>query len=190
MKYKRDVRFGEPISDSVIEEMSRKKYALKSYANMKWVLAMYRAWCWSRNRLYPGSINVDMDNVGTITKHGLVHDVSRFILETRKCDGSEFPPRTLKHILLILQMYLHSVGFVYQLLDDVEFIAVRNCLDNKMKENAKKGLGRKVHKADPLEPHHLEILWDKGFLGIDTPRKLSDTLLFPLRYKFQFEGRC
>ena len=41
LKYWRDVRFGEPIPDSVIDEMSKKKYALKSYANMKWCLAMF-----------------------------------------------------------------------------------------------------------------------------------------------------
>ena len=76
MKYRHDVRFGEPIPDSVINKMSKKKYALKSYAKIKWCLAMYRAWRWSRNRLYPGSI--------TVTKNGLVHNLSHFIVETRK----------------------------------------------------------------------------------------------------------
>ena len=33
MKYRHDVQFGEPIPDSVINKMSKKKYALKLYAN-------------------------------------------------------------------------------------------------------------------------------------------------------------
>ena len=188
MKYRRDVRFGEPIPDSIIDEMSRKKYALKSYANMKWCLAMYRAWMWLRNRIYPGSITVDLDNIGTISKEALVHDLSHFIVETRKKNGEEFPPKTLKHIILMIQMYLSSVGLVYEFLEDQCFIGLRNCLDNKMKINAKKGLGRHVRKADPLEPEHLEKLWDGGYLGVDTPRKLSNTILFLLGINFSLHA--
>ena len=51
LKFHCDQRFGLPIPDSVIEEMSAKKYAKKSYRNVKWVLAMYRAWKWERNRM-------------------------------------------------------------------------------------------------------------------------------------------
>ena len=130
---------------------------------------MFRAWRWNRNRVFPGSITVDLDDISTITKQGLVHDLSHFIVETRKQDGSEFPPKTLKHIVLVIQMYLSSIGLDYEFLEDVAFKGLSNCLDNKMKEDAKMGLGCKVRKADPLEPEHMEELWAKGFLGVDTP---------------------
>ena len=84
----------------------------------------------------------------------------------------------------MIQMYLSSVGLVFEFLDDSSFMGLRNCLDNKMKDNAKKGLGRKVCKADPFEPQHLEKLWEGGFLGVDTPCKLSDTILFLLGINF------
>ena len=184
LKYRRDIRFGEPIPDAVIEEMSKKKYALKSYANMKWCLAMFKSWKWERNRVYPGQITVDLEDVSTFSKAALVHDLSRFIVETRKRDGSEFPPKMLKHIILIIQMYLKSIGFVYEFLEDPEFNRLTNCLDNKMKQNAAKGLGRTVRKAEPLEPHHLKELWEGGYLGHDTPRKLTDTLLFLIGINF------
>ena len=177
MKYRRDVRFGEPIPDGVIEDMSKKKYALKSYANMKWCVAMFRAWKFNRNSLYPGSITLDLDDVSTFTNENFVYGLSRFIVETRKKDGSEFPPKTLKQIILLIQMYLKSLGFIYEFLEDVSFAGLTNCLDNKMKLNASKGLGRKVRKAEPLEAYHIDALWKGGYLGDDQPQKLLDTML-------------
>ena len=177
LKYRRDVHFGEPIPDNVVEEMRKKKYTLKSYANMKWCIAMYKAWSLQRSRIFPGSIKVDLENVGTFSKANLVHDLSRFILETRKKNGEEFPPKTLKHIILIIQMYLSSLGFVYEFLEDPDFNRLTNCLDNKMKQNAKLGLGRTVKKAEPLEYWHLQRLWELNILGSDNPRQLTDTLL-------------
>ena len=97
-----------------------------------------------------------------ITKELLVHDLSRFIMETRKKDGTEFPPKMLKHILLMVQMYLSSIGLEYEFLEYVTFKGLSNCLDNKMKQNAKLGLGGKVHKADPLEPPAYRSSLGKG----------------------------
>ena len=118
----------------MIEEMSSKKYSEKSYRNMKWVLAMYRAWRWENNRIGKyDPITVDLDDTSTLSKEGLVFALSRFICETRKKDGTEFPPKTLKHIILIIQMYLSSLGIVYEFLDDPEFRKLAMCVDNKMK---------------------------------------------------------
>ena len=148
MEFCRDRRFGSPVPDYVIDEMSSKKYAEKSYRNMKWVLAMYCAWRWEWNRIPTlENIDVDLDDKSTFTKEALVHALSRFICETRKKDGSEFPPKILKHIILIVQMYLSSLGFVYEFLEDPEFRKLSMCLDNKMKQNAAMGLGRAMKKA-------------------------------------------
>ena len=122
MKYSHDRKFGNPIPDDVIEQMSSKKYAEKSYRNIRWCLAMNRAWRWERNRIGKfAPIEVGLDDVKTLSKEGLVYALSHFICETRKKDGSEFPPKTLKHILLIIQMHLSSVGIVYEFLDDPAF---------------------------------------------------------------------
>ena len=152
LKFCRDQRFGLPIPDSVIEEMSAKKYAKKSYRNVKWVLAMYCAWKWECNRM-PNldKIYIDLENSETFTVEGLVYSLSHFICEAHKCDGSEFPPKTLKYIILIVQMHLKSLGFVYNFLDDPAFHKLMMCLDNKMKENAAKGLGHTICKAETLD---------------------------------------
>ena len=69
-------------------------------------------------------------------------------------------------------------------LEDPEFNWLTNCLDNKMKMNAAKGLGNNVRKAEPLKSHHLNKLWDRGFLSHDNPYKLTDTLLFLIGITF------
>ena len=184
LKYRCDVRFGVPIPNHIIDKMSKKKYAFKSYANMKWCIAMYKAWKFNRDRIIPGSVTLDLDDVSTFSKDVIVKDVSRFIVETRKKDGSEFPLKTLKQIVLLVQMYLKSLGFVFEFLEDLAFAGLTNCLDNKMKQTAARGLGRKVRKADPMLGEHMEILWKGNCLGEDTPQKLLDTMLFLIGINF------
>ena len=177
LKYKNDLRLGEPIPDHVVDEMSKKKYALKTYAQMKWCVGMYHVWKFQRNQLYPGSIKLDLEDVSTFTMDNIVSDVSRFILEIRKRNGDEFPPKSLKHIVLVLQMHFASLGFQYEFLDDPKFSKLTNCLDNKMKLNASKGLGRKKRQAEVLEPEEIRLLWEKRLLGDHSPQALLDTLL-------------
>ena len=67
-------------------------------------------------------------------------------------------------------MHLKSLGFVYNFLDDPAFHKLTMCLDNKMKENAAKGLGRTVHKAETLDVSHIAKLWEDVFWEIQIQR--------------------
>ena len=146
---------------------------------------MFRAWHWQRNRI-PGfdKIHLDLDKTETYDKDDVVFALSRFICEVRKKNGDEFPPKTLKHIIITVQMHFHGVGFAWYLLEDPDFLRLAMVLDNKMKENASKGLGRIVRKAEPLDADDIKMMWEKGVLGEDSPRKLSDTVLFLLGLNF------
>ena len=127
---------------------------------------------------------MDLDNSETFDKDDAVFALSRFICEVHKKNGDDFPPKTLKHIIISVQMHFHGVGFAWYLLEDPDFLRLAMVLDNKMKENASKGLGRIVRKAEPLDANDIKMMWEKGVLGEDTPRKLSDTVLFLLGLNF------
>ena len=101
----------------------------------------------------------------------------RFVCEACKCDGSDFPPRTLKYILIVVQMHLKSMGTLHNFLDDAEFHRLAMCLDNKMKENALKDLGHKVKQAQALDVSDVFKLWEEGMLGKSNPKQLSQTVV-------------
>ena len=111
------------------------------------VLDMYCVWSWQRNRIIPATtIGVDLENVSTVTVDGLLYSLPRFTCKTYDSGGSEYTPKTLKDILLI-QMYLRSLGIVQKFLS---FPHLLMSLDNKMKLNEPKGLGREVKTAEAL----------------------------------------
>ena len=54
--------------------------------------------------------------------------------EIRKVNGSEYPPNTIRELVIMLQMYLNECGLFWKLLDWPQFINLRNVVDNTMKE--------------------------------------------------------
>ena len=110
----------------------------------------------------------------------MCYALCRFISETKKESGADFPPKTLRHIILAIQMYLESLGFMWKLVDGVEFVNLKLCLDNVMKEKAAMGLGRVVKQAEAFNFSDIEKLWNLGLLGQSNPTQLMETVLFLL----------
>ena len=77
-------------------------------------------------------------------------------------------------------MYVMSLGLNWKLTDGVEFVKLKQCLDNCVKETASMGLGRDVKSAQALYYSDIDKMWESGILGEDSPAKLSDTILFLL----------
>ena len=75
-----------------------------------------------------------------------------------------------------LSLYLEREhGFTDKLVSGA-FRAVRNTLDNAMKERTAEGVGEP--ERDPILEEHEQILWEKGILGEDSPNKLRKTGFF------------
>ena len=79
-----------------------------------------------------------------------------------------------------IQKYLNQNNVLWRILDDPEFLDVKNVLDNVMKERARENLGLVRKRAELITVEHEEHLWKTGVLGEDTPDKLCDTVLFLL----------
>ena len=108
----------------------------------------------------------------------MVHALSRFIIEVHKKNGSEYPAETLYEIVVSLQLWLHMRGKHVKFLDDDEFIAVRNCLDNRMKELSKQGYAQPRNQAGVITVEQENDMWLRKILGSETPKQLVDTLLY------------
>ena len=112
---------------------------------------------------------------------------ARFVAEVRKQDEQEYPGKTIYEMICSLQSYLpfQRKGPLF-LIDKkgCEFRNLNSALNFVLKERAGEGIGSVTSQAEPITPHQMQYLWQKGFLGSDTPELLRDTLLFVLRNCF------
>ena len=93
-----------------------------------------------------------------------------FIVEIRKENGEQYPSFSMYDLISRLSLYLEREhGFTNKLVSGA-FRAVRNTLDNVMKERT--ALGRSRPERDPIVEEHEQILWEKCILGEDSPDKL------------------
>ena len=66
----------------------------------------------------------------------------------KKIDGSEYPPNTNRELVIMIQMYLYENSIYWKLLEDQEFLSIRNVVDNTMKETHSAGMG--VRKSSEI----------------------------------------
>ena len=115
--------------------------------------------------------------------------MSRFILELRKKDGSEFPPNSLHHICCGLMRYLRGSGKPdLDIFKDKEFAEFCTVLDSQMKRLQAARIGTKKKKAEPITVEEEEVLWQKGLLVDSNPQCLLDTMLFMNGLYFALRG--
>ena len=114
-------------------------------------------------------------------------DLCDFIVEIRKENGEQYPSSSMYDLISGLSLYLEREhGFTNKLVSGA-FRAVRNTLDNVMKERTAEGVGGRPER-DPILEEHEQILWDKGILGEDSPDKLRQTVFFLIGVRFGLRG--
>ena len=87
----------------------------------------------------------------------------------------------------MIQMYLHENAILWKLLDDVEFVSLRNVLDNLMKQRTAEGLGVRV--SSNVISLEMEIqLFDKNVLGEESPLQLLQTVIYMLGLHLALRG--
>ena len=95
----------------------------------------------------------------------LQHWLSRFVLEVRKKDGSEYPANTLHHLCCGIMRHLRLNGRPeLDFFKDPTFSEFRATLDSEMKLIQSAGIGSKRRQAEPLTEKEEELLWSTGQL--------------------------
>ena len=173
-------KFKKPQNDNVIGILSNKKFAEQSKKKIMWAVNMY---CdWRKERL--SDVNVafqikkaNLNCLSAFDQSHLCYSLARFIREVKKLDDSEYPPNTLKEIIIMIQMYLHENGVYWKLLDHPEFINLRNVVDNTMGERTAMGLGVKK-SSDIITLEHESKLFECGEFGDFNPQQLLNTVVY------------
>ena len=85
--------------------------------------------------------------------------------------------------------YLRSQNYSKLILRDTEFLSSRKVLEGKEIKLREQGMGKRRNKAKSLTKEEEEILRQNGQLGNQTPRSLTNTMLWLLPMHFGLRGR-
>ena len=182
--------FKDPEDDSAIANVSNKVFAPESQRKIKWAVNLYCQWRVNRiaKPFCPNQIiNANLDFLVHVTQVDLAYSLCRFIREVKKLDGSDYPPNTLREMIVMIQMYLQFNGVNWKLLDGACFVGLRNVLDNTMKQRHAAGLG--VRKSSEIITPNVERkLLEAGVIGLDSPQQLLNGVIYFLGIYLALRG--
>ena len=176
-------------SDEIIDA-SKKKFAPQSKRKMKWVLNMFDEWRNYRMKQESVPIEVqrcDLNRVGQFSEFDLCFVLARFICEIKRIDDSEYPPNTLREIIVMIQMHLNENGIFWKLLEHTNFQPLRNVVDNTMKERTALGLGSRV-SSKIISMENEDKLFSSKCLGDENPQQLLYTVIYMMGMHLALRG--
>ena len=113
--------------------------------------------------------------------------LSRFITEVKKLDNTDYPPNTIRELVIMIQMHLHQNGVYWKLLDGECFQSLRNVLDNLMKQRTAMGLGVR-QSSSIITLDHENRMFECGALGKNDPETLLRTVIYMLGLHLALRG--
>lgn len=181
--------FSKPISSPEQEKAGKGLVPQSTEASTQWALRNFNDWASYHCSLtpddpMPGNL-LASHNANLVCKW-----LCRFLLETRKTDGSLYPPSSLRSLICGLNRILQSNEAPFSVVDkgDPQFRPLLKTLDSLSSELHHSGVGVTKNSAKVIELEHESILWEKGLLGMSTPKVLQCTVFFYVGLNFVLRG--
>ena len=150
-------RFATPITDEEVVELRKMAIPKRTMQDTQYCIRQWEAWRDHRN--LSGLVVPSLCDMDT---QSLSHWLTRFVLEVRKVNGSEYPPNTLHHIVCGIMRHLRSAtGCEIDIFKDHDFSQFLSSLDAEMKRLQSKGIGSVRKQAEPFSTEEEELLWEK-----------------------------
>nr|XP_034336669.1 uncharacterized protein LOC117692546 [Crassostrea gigas] len=166
-------RFATPVTESDLKSLIESQENINTKQNTKWAVNVFEKWRTGRSETIP-----ELQFQGS---EEMNYWLQRFIVEARRQDGKDYPPKSLYLISCGLLRFLRDKG-VYDknFLDEknTTFIEFRKVLDAKMKSLIELGIGCTTKQADPILPEDEAKLWDVGVFGKKNAEQLQKTIFF------------
>ena len=160
--------FAAPKTAEEIELARSKGVPCKTRQDTNYCVRLWNAW----SVHHQATAGVLIPPLADLKIDELQHWLTRYVLEVRKKDGSEFPPNTLHHLVCGITRYLwHHGQPELDVWKDPEFSNFRASLYSS-------GMGAKRRQAEVLTDEEEEMLWQRGLLGDTSPQALLDTMVF------------
>ena len=145
----------------------------------KWALNNFEAWMKSRNLSCPD--NPVPEDILTCSDPEILNlYLSRFVIETRKANGDDYPPSTL-HQLLLRFMREHNPDCP-NFLDksDNRFRPLHRTLDSYFHKLHSEGVGRQTKHAEIISSDEERQLWESDVLNTTTPKGLQNAVFYTI----------
>ena len=181
--------FKESTNDLVIDKFSRKMFAPESRRKMKWAVNMYSDWriCRLKGNAPVEIVRADLNALNRFSQDDLSFALARFIREIKCLDGTDYPPNTLREVIVMIQMYLNENNIYWKLLEGERFLTLRNVVDNTMKQRTAMGLGLR-RSSEIISLSQEDLLFSSGALGDDEPLKLLHTVIYMMGLHLALRG--
>ena len=179
------------ISSQRMRDLQHEKLKKKSEAKMNWGIMAYDRWRSARLKVVTGDDAIDIVDIHdfeNLTKSRFIEAMCYFIPEVVKKNDELYPGPTLYQMCVAIQKFLNFNKIMWKIVEGPEFYEIKTVLDNVMKERTLMGVGngKKIAKLITFEMEN--DLWDRGFLGSDTPDKLRTTVFYQLGLKCCLRG--
>ena len=115
--------------------------------------------------------------------------IGEYILEFKnQITGEDVEPDTLSSAVRMLNKYLQRHGCNYDISKDHEFELCREVLATRRKELTADGKGNKPNKAVPLTKSNETALFERGQMGLHSPKQLINMLWYGFVKCFGMRG--
>ena len=171
-------RFNFDVSDEDFEEFTKGYVPRNTMGDTQKCVRLFTEWMSERNSLFPDDL-VPEDILTTKDKSLLCKWLCKFCIEVRKKDGSPYPPRSIHHYLLGIQRHIRTeTKQELNVINDKEFLELKNLLDALFRKLHSAGVGTTVKRTPVLLQSDEEKLWSCGVLNPDTPQGLLNCVFF------------
>ena len=165
-------RFNFDSNDDEFEQYKQGFIAENTADDIQKCLRLFNEWKKERNSVFPNDL-MPQDILKDGNKVKLSKWFSKFATEVRKKDSFPYPPRTIHHYLCSIQRHLRTKEKLeINIMNDKEFIELRNVLDNLFCKLHSEGVGTSLKKTPVLDNDDEEQLWRSGVLDPETPQGL------------------
>ena len=190
-------RHAQPITDTDVSDNIMKQIPKSTLNSANWAQKTFDDWLGERNRkiLEAGSSELmylseeGFATLGTMSKGSLNSALQKFVFEVRKVNGDRYPSETLRSLVCGIGSWLQRVEKKqWRLFSDPDFADARTALDAAMKVTGELNVNQPKKRASPITEQQEESLWERGYLGIDNPKKLNRTLIYLLAIHLGLRG--
>ena len=182
-------RFIAPVSSPERVKAAKGVIPANTRANSNWAIKNFKEWASNRSTMAPND-PVPPDLLKSHDPELLCKWLCRYVMETRRTDGTQYPPATLRSLLSGVNRILQENKAPFSILDkdDRRFKDLLKTMDTLCSDLHRQGIGATKNSAKVIEPIHEDIFWQKGLLGFSTPKVLQRTVFFYVGLNFVLRG--
>ena len=181
----------EFLEDEDLVSLAEKYTAKNTATSTRWAVKNFEDWRKARKEHFPDKDQVPDDLFRDGNRQDLCKFLSAYVAETRKQDGSPYPPKTVYALLTGLLRHsrtLNAASPNFLDTEDPSFFSFHASLDNLFCRLRSSGIGSQSKSAEIFTKVDQKKLWDDEILGLENPKSLLRAVFFLNGKNFALRG--